>query len=161
MPNVGVCRARLRDIILLLLLLSARRLLYTTVLILLYTSTRRRSHTHVFKTFTTFSTHGYIQYMIQAAVTCDTLTRFATLSPFLLLVYIILYYTHIHTHTHTHARAHESALSIIRTNKIGTYIPIIKYLYLSLCINVAIIMGRRAASHCGDVILTRPPKDIL
>lgn len=36
-----------------------------------------------------------------------------------------------------------------------------KYLYLSLCINVAIIMGRWAASHCGDVILMRPPKDII
>lgn len=59
--------------------------------------------------------------MIQAAVSCDTLTRFATLSPFLLLVYIILYYTH----------THESALSIIRTNKIGTYNKVpTTYLYV-------------------------------
>lgn len=85
-------------------------------------------------------------------MSCDTLTRFATLSPYLLLVCIIFYY--IHTHTY------ESELSIIRTNEIGTCIPIIKYLYLSVCINGAIIMGRRAASHCRDVILTRLPEDL-
>jgi len=103
MPNVGVSRARLRDIIL-LLLLSARHLLYTAILILFYTSTRRLPHTHVFKTFTHIQyTRVYtIWYRQLWVVTLSLGSRhFHPFCCWCTLYYII----HTHTHTHTHMRA--------------------------------------------------------
>jgi hypothetical protein len=87
----------------------ARHLLYTTILTLLYTHPPDVVHTRVFKTLYTFNTRWYI-YTIQTAVSCDTLTRFASsrhFHPFCCwrtLYYIIYKYTHIHTHMHTRTR---------------------------------------------------------
>jgi len=103
MPNVGVGRARPRDII--LLLLSARRLLYTTILILLYTSTRRRPHTHThtyLKHLHIFSIRGYIQCDTGSCELWHSHSVRDTFTLFVVGVHYIILYTYARTHTHTH-----------------------------------------------------------
>lgn len=125
---------------------------YSDIYIIILIHPTSSTHTHLFKTSSTHAyeyTRVYNIHDTGTAVSCDTLTRFASsrhFHPFCCcrtLYYIILY---------THTYAHESALSIIRTHEIGTYnkIPVSILLYVYNIYTLQIIMGRRAASHCGD-----------